>query len=91
MSNGLATAGLHSSLRRAAAKALAATDQYNEFPPAPHGISDAGRAASLHPFRNGQYLGSGPAAFVLAQAGLDPQSQVEAVRAYAGGTVPAAG
>ena len=44
--------------------------------------SDAGRAASLHPFRNGHYLGSGPGEMVLAEAGLDGESQAAAVLAY---------
>ncbi len=44
--------------------------------------SEAGRAASLHPFRKGHYLGSGPGDTVLAEAGLDGASQAAAVFAY---------
>ena len=44
--------------------------------------SDRGRAASLHPFRKGHYLGSGQAQFVLAEAGLDGEGQFQAIRAY---------
>jgi transketolase len=40
---------------------------------------EAGRAASLYPFRKGQYLGSGPGAMVLAEAGLDGESQARAI------------
>jgi transketolase len=41
--------------------------------------SDAGRAASLHPYRKGHYLGSGPGEMVLAEAGLDGVSQARAI------------
>jgi len=44
--------------------------------------SDRGRAASLHPFRHGSYLGSGQGYMVLAEAGLDGHSQFEALRDY---------
>lgn len=44
--------------------------------------SDAGRKASLHPFRHGHFLGSGQGAAVVAEAGLDGVSQFEAIRAY---------
>jgi len=44
--------------------------------------SDAGRAASLHPYRNGHYLGSGPGDMVLAEAGLDGASQAGAIGDY---------
>ena len=37
--------------------------------------SDRGRAHTLHPYRRGHYLGSGPGPMVLAEAGLDGQSQ----------------
>ena len=37
--------------------------------------SEAGRAASLHPYRNGHYLGSGQGVQVLTEAGLDGESQ----------------
>jgi len=42
-------------------------------------LSEHGRAHTLHPFRGGRFLGSGPAAKVLAEAGLDGESQYRAV------------
>jgi len=47
--------------------------------------SDRGRAHSLHPFRLGHFLGSGAGAVVMAEAGLDGDSQFEAIRAYVRG------
>ena len=47
--------------------------------------SDRGRAASLHPFMKGHYLGSGQAAAVLKEAGLDGRSQFEAIERYVRG------
>jgi transketolase len=44
--------------------------------------SRAGRARSLHPFRKGHYLGSGQGAAVIREAGLDGESQFEAIRRY---------
>jgi len=44
--------------------------------------SDYGREHSLHPFRHGHFLGSGPGSIVMAQAGLDGVSQFEAIRSY---------
>jgi len=44
--------------------------------------SAAGRTASLHPFRGGRYLGSGPGEVVLAEAGLDGESQAAAVLSF---------
>lgn len=44
--------------------------------------SDYGRKYSLHPFRHGHFLGSGPGAMVMAEAGLDGATQFEAIRAY---------
>jgi transketolase len=44
--------------------------------------SDYGRKHSLHPFRHGHFLGSGPGATVMAEAGLDGVSQFDAIRAY---------
>ncbi len=44
--------------------------------------SEAGRAASLYPFRKGHYLGSGPGEMVLAEAGLDGESQARAIADY---------
>lgn len=45
--------------------------------------SEGGRRRSLHPFRHGSYLGSGDWQAVLKEAGLDPDSQLEAVREWA--------
>jgi transketolase len=44
--------------------------------------SDRGRAASLHPFRHGSFLGSGHGGMVLAEAGLDGQGQFAALKEY---------
>jgi transketolase len=44
--------------------------------------SERGRCATLHPFRKGHYLGSGQADKVLAEAGLDGESQFKAIRRY---------
>jgi transketolase len=44
--------------------------------------SDHGRAHTLHPFRQGHFLGSGSGAMVMAEAGLDGASQFAAYRAY---------
>jgi len=44
--------------------------------------SEAGRAAILHPFMKGHYLGSGQAKMVLAEAGLDGASQYKAIMKY---------
>jgi transketolase len=44
--------------------------------------SDRGRASTLHPFRNGHYLGSGQADKVLLEAGLDGASQFHAIRSW---------
>jgi transketolase len=44
--------------------------------------SDRGRAATLHPFMKGHYLGSGPGERVLEEAGLDGNSQYEAIKRY---------
>jgi transketolase len=45
--------------------------------------SDRGRDLSLHPFRKGHFLGSGPADKVLEEAGLDGASQFEAISSWA--------
>jgi transketolase len=47
--------------------------------------SDRGRRHSLHPFRAGHFLGSGPGAVVMAEAGLDGDSQLRAIRSYVKG------
>jgi transketolase len=44
--------------------------------------SDRGRAQTLHPYRKGHYLGSGQGPMVLAEAGLDGESQARAVKKY---------
>ncbi len=41
--------------------------------------SDRGREMTLHPYRNGGYLGSGQAHMVMAEAGLDGKSQFKAI------------
>jgi hypothetical protein len=37
---------------------------------------------TLHPFQKGHYLGSGQAAMVLSEAGLDGESQFKAIVRY---------
>jgi transketolase len=44
--------------------------------------SDLGRAHTLHPYRKGHYLGSGQGPMVLAEAGLDGESQAQAIERY---------
>ena len=44
--------------------------------------SDLGRQNTLHPFRKGHFLGSGAGEMVIAEAGLDGNSQFEAVVKY---------
>ena len=44
--------------------------------------SDLGRDHTLHPFRKGHYLGSGQGPMVLAEAGLDGESQARAIKEY---------
>lgn len=44
--------------------------------------SERGRRMSLHPFQKGHYLGSGQADKVLAEAGLDGESQFQAIKKY---------
>lgn len=44
--------------------------------------SELGRAATLHPFRKGHFLGSGQGPVVLAEAGLDGRSQFKAIQKY---------
>jgi transketolase len=45
-------------------------------------LSERGREHTLHPFRNGHFLGSGPAPKVLGEAGLDGESQYRSVVRY---------
>jgi hypothetical protein len=44
--------------------------------------TDAGRAASLHPYRKGHFPGSGQGAAVMAEAGLGPEDQYKALRGW---------
>jgi transketolase len=44
--------------------------------------SDLGRAHTLHPYRKGHFLGSGQGPMVLAEAGLDGESQAQAIQRY---------
>ncbi|HVP19315.1 MAG TPA: hypothetical protein VMU36_09985 [Spirochaetia bacterium] len=44
--------------------------------------SERGRAATLHPFQKGHYLGSGQADKVMKEAGLDGRSQFKAIRKF---------
>ncbi|MDO8630006.1 MAG: hypothetical protein Q7R41_05890, partial [Phycisphaerales bacterium] len=44
--------------------------------------SSAGRKATLHPFKNGHFLGSGQPDKVLEEAGLDGRGQFEAITGY---------
>ena len=41
--------------------------------------SDRGREMSLHPFKKGEFLGSGQGEIVMAEAGLDGKSQFEQI------------
>ena len=53
--------------------------------------SDAGREATLHPFRRGHYLGSGKGMSCSAEAGLDGASQFTAIKKYLDGKVRSGG
>jgi transketolase len=44
--------------------------------------SDLGRSMTLHPFSHGRYPGSGPGERVIAEAGLDGDGQLAAIRTY---------
>ena len=44
--------------------------------------SDAGRRHTLHPFRDGHFLGSGSGSAVVREAGLDGEGQFRAIVAY---------
>ncbi len=44
--------------------------------------SEEGLAATLHPFRNGHFLGSGQGEVVLREAGLDGAGQCAAIKEY---------
>lgn len=44
--------------------------------------SEFGRQMTLYPYREGHYLGSGQADMVLAEAGLDGESQFKAIMKY---------
>ncbi|MBI5573406.1 MAG: hypothetical protein HY919_02475 [Elusimicrobia bacterium] len=45
-------------------------------------LSEKGRYFSLHPFRKGVFLGSGPGGEVLKQAGLDVKSQIASIKEF---------
>ena len=47
--------------------------------------SEKGRKMTLHPFKKGHFLGSGQAHMVLAEAGLDGESQFKAIVEYLDG------
>ncbi|MEW6556172.1 MAG: hypothetical protein AB1349_02330 [Elusimicrobiota bacterium] len=47
-----------------------------------HLLSEKGREFSLHPFKKGIFLGSGPGGEVLKQAGLDVKSQIQAIKKF---------
>ena len=47
--------------------------------------SERGRAATLHPYHKGHFLGSGQADKVLEEAGLDGEAQAESIAAYVRG------
>lgn len=44
--------------------------------------SDRGRAMTMHPFMHGRYMGSGPARAVIAEAGLDGESQFRRIAEF---------
>jgi transketolase len=44
--------------------------------------SDLGRSMTLHPYRNGHFPGSGPGDVVIAEAGLDGESQYRTIARY---------
>jgi len=44
--------------------------------------SEAGRRHTLHPFRAGHFLGSGPGPEVIHEAGLDGEGQLRTIAAY---------
>jgi len=44
--------------------------------------SDLGRTMTMHPFMHGRYSGSGPARAVMAEAGLDGESQFRRILEY---------
>jgi len=44
--------------------------------------SDLGRAMTMHPFMSGRYMGSGSARAVIAEAGLDGESQFRRIEEY---------
>jgi transketolase len=47
--------------------------------------SDYGLSKTMHPFQKGRFLGSGPGAMVLRQAGLDGESQFKRIMEYVEG------
>jgi transketolase len=47
--------------------------------------SDFGRAMTMHPYQHGRYPGSGPGEMVIAEAGLDGESQYRTIVSYVTG------
>jgi transketolase len=47
--------------------------------------SERGIQSSMYPFQKGHFLGSGPGAVVLQEAGLDGESQFAAIKKYVKG------
>jgi transketolase len=47
--------------------------------------SDRGREMTLHPFKEGRFLGSGQADKVISEAGLDGESQFQAIKRFVQG------
>jgi transketolase len=45
-------------------------------------FTEKGRDFSLHPFKKGIFLGSGPGGEVLKQAGLDVKSQIASIKEF---------
>jgi hypothetical protein len=46
--------------------------------------SERGRAATLHAFQKGHFLGSGVAQMVMREAGLDGAAQYKAIKRFIG-------
>ena len=45
-------------------------------------LTEKGRDFSLHPFKKGIFLGSGPGGEFLKQAGLDVKSQIASIKEF---------
>jgi len=46
--------------------------------------SERGRQATLYPHKHGEYLGSGTGEMCIEEAGLDADSQLQAIEAFVG-------